>query len=46
MAGIPLHIPPGSTRVTMKQAWKPILVSVLCLGIVTLAVLAWEALFA
>ena len=44
MAGISLHIPPGSTHVTMKQAWKLILVCVLCLGIVTLAVLAWEAI--
>lgn len=29
----------------MKQARKPILVCVLCLGIVTLAVLAFEAIF-
>jgi|GEM_PF-3512273 len=35
----------GIPYVTMKQAWKPIVVCLLCLGMITAGVLIFEALF-
>lgn len=39
-----MHMP-GFPYVTMKQAWKPILVCLLCLGVVTAGVLLFEAVY-